>query len=191
MSATRARNPRGQGERLRAPLIDATVATIAETGDVSKVSVRAIAKRAGVSPTALYLHFPDRDAAVEAAIDAGFEAFNAAILDGDDPAAPPRERCRVMGEAYLAFAESQPQLYSVIFTAARPAKEGGEIDRGAGFAGLVQVVAGTGAEQPEAVAVAMWSALHGYAMLLACGTPAGDFEPADAFVRRLGQAFLP
>ena len=44
---------------------------------------------------------------------------------------------------------------------------------------------------PPATAVALWSALHGFAMLGACGPPAGEFEPADAFVRRLGGAFVP
>ena len=50
-----------------------------EVGDADRVSVRAIARRAGVSPTALYLQFPDRDSLVAAAVDAGFDTFNAEL----------------------------------------------------------------------------------------------------------------
>ena len=79
--ATRSRNPRGEGARLREQLLRAASEVLDEVGDADRVSVRAIARRAGVSPTALYLHFPDRDAAVAAAVDAGFVAFNAALRD--------------------------------------------------------------------------------------------------------------
>src|SRR5687767_13454229 len=85
----RQRNPRGQGALLREPLVAAAIELITETGDLSKVSVRAITKRAGVSPTALYLHFPDREALLDAAIDAGFAAFNQTVGEasrsGEDP----------------------------------------------------------------------------------------------------------
>ena len=55
----RARNARGEGDRLREQLLVAAVTLIEDEGDAGRVSVRAIAKAAGVSPTALYLHFPD------------------------------------------------------------------------------------------------------------------------------------
>ena len=60
-----------------------------EVGDADRASVRAIARRAGVSPTALYLQFPDRDALVAAAVDAGFETFNARA-DDRGRRSPPR-----------------------------------------------------------------------------------------------------
>ena len=68
-AVTRERNPRGQGERLRVDLIDAAVDLIAETGSVDGVSLRAAAKRAGVSPMAVYNHFADKDALLVAAVE--------------------------------------------------------------------------------------------------------------------------
>ena len=58
---TRPRNPRGEGNKLSEQLLAAPAEVLNEVGDADKVSVRAIARRAGVSPTALYLQFPDRD----------------------------------------------------------------------------------------------------------------------------------
>ena len=190
-SVTRQRNPRGEGARLRDPLIEATVALIDELGDASKVSVRAITRRAGVSPTALYLHFPDRDAAVEAAVDAGFEAFNAAVLEAAATATEPRERLRAMGLAYLAFAERQPQLYSVLFSARRTYEGSAEVNRSAGFDGLVAlVIAALGSEEAaNDIAVAVWAALHGYATLCPGGSP-GAFPPHEAFIDRLLDAYF-
>jgi AcrR family transcriptional regulator len=181
--ATRQRNPRGEGARLREPLIDAAVAVIAEVGDMSKVSVRAVTKRAGVSPTALYLHFGDRDAIVDAAVDKGFEAFNTAILEAAAGHSGSRDRLRAMGLAYLAFARDQPHLYFVIFSAARSSKGEAEVDRGAAFDALVET-----AGSPD-VAVALWAGLHGYATLADTVT-AKDFPPHGAFVERMLDAYL-
>ncbi|MGH3994367.1 MAG: TetR/AcrR family transcriptional regulator, partial [Pseudonocardiaceae bacterium] len=52
-----ARTPRGQGERLRERLLEAGFDIVAEHGDKSHATIRAVTKRAGVSPTAFYLHF--------------------------------------------------------------------------------------------------------------------------------------
>ena len=90
-AVTRERNPRGQGDRLRADLLDATVDLIAETGSVDGVSLRAAAKRAGVSPMAVYNHFEDKDALLEAAVEHCWDEFQAALAEAmvdPDPAAP-------------------------------------------------------------------------------------------------------
>lgn len=187
-SVTRQRNPRGEGARLREPLIDATVELISELGDAGRVSVRAITKRAGVSPTALYLHFPDRDAVVDAAVDAGFAAFNGAVLGAaTDP--HPRERLRAMGAAYLDFADRQPHLYGVIFSVERDHESSGDVDRTAGFEGLIDVVTELGG--PDDVldkSVALWTALHGYATLRRHTMK--EFPPPDAFLERLLDAYF-
>ena len=58
---SRGRNPRGEGDRLRATLLEAATALLAESEDPDSVSVRAVTRRARVSPTALYLHFENRE----------------------------------------------------------------------------------------------------------------------------------
>jgi AcrR family transcriptional regulator len=188
-SVTRQRNPRGEGARLREPLIEAAVALIDEHGDAGKVSVRAITKRAGVSPTALYLHFPDRDAVVDAAVDAGFAAFNDAVLSAAAAAEDPRDKLRAMGRAYLAFAERQPQLYSVIFSVRRDYEGSAAVDRSAGFDALVHVVAAIGGTDGAHMnAVALWSSLHGYATL--CPSGPKEFPEPEPFVERLLDAYF-
>jgi AcrR family transcriptional regulator len=166
-------------------LIEAAVALIDESGDISKVS-----------PTALYLHFPDRDSLVDAAIDAGFAAFNAAILEAAGGQADARRRLFAMGVAYLAFAERQPALYSVIFGSRRPKQRLVEpardaVDRAAAFDGLVEAVASALGDDHDApqVAIALWSSLHGFAMLRASDTPI-EFPSGDAFVQRLLDAYF-
>ncbi len=195
-TTARRRNPRGEGARLRERLIEATIAVIDDSGDASKVSVRAITGRAGVSPTALYLHFPDRDALIDAAVDAGFGAFNAAILEAAAAQPDARERLLAMAVAYLAFAERQPALYSVIFGSRRPKQRLAEpapdaVDRAAAFEGLVTAVAAARGDEREApqVAVALWSALHGFALLRVAGTPT-EFPSGEDFARRLRDAYF-
>jgi AcrR family transcriptional regulator len=59
-STTRSRNPRGQGERLRAALMDAARDLLLELGDQDKLSVRAVTARAGVTPTRSICTSPTR-----------------------------------------------------------------------------------------------------------------------------------
>lgn len=182
---------------MREQLIEATVALLDAEGDAARLSVRAIAKAAGVSPTALYLQFPDRDALVSAAVDRGFEAFNAALLEAADAHTEPIARIRAMGIAYLRFSERQPALYAVIFSARRPLvprppREGG-VGRNDALNELVATVAAVaphaGEAQPAAVALALWAALHGYAGLRSRAAP-GGWPDGEAFVDLLVSAHL-
>ena len=58
----RQRNPRGHGDRLHSELLDAAVRVLAAHGDTERLSIRAVAAEAQVSPAAVYRHFPDRRA---------------------------------------------------------------------------------------------------------------------------------
>ncbi|MGB3737621.1 MAG: helix-turn-helix domain-containing protein, partial [Ilumatobacter sp.] len=55
-SRVRQRNPRGEGDQLRTDLLEAGADLIAEHGSVDGISLRAVARRTGVSPTAVYRH---------------------------------------------------------------------------------------------------------------------------------------
>jgi AcrR family transcriptional regulator len=190
-SPTRRRNPRGQGGRLREQLVQAAAEALDEVGDASRLSVRAIARRAGVSPTALYLHFPDRDALVAAAVDAGFAAFNAALLAAARTESDPFRRLEATSLAYLAFAERQPALYAVLFSARRPPAEKTRTETGVsydeGFAGLVAVLRecdpALDAAEARELAIAVWSSLHGFATLRAA-RPHFEWPSAEEYVRR-------
>jgi AcrR family transcriptional regulator len=186
----RRRNPRGEGGRLREQLVHAAAEVLNEVGDAERVSVRAIARRAGVSPTALYLHFPDRDALVDAAVEAGFTAFNAALLTAARNESDPVSGLEAMGLAYLAFTERQPALYAVLFSARRPTAPKAPTSAGLrteSFAGLVALLraADPALDPPEAreLAIAVWSSLHGFATLRAA-RPHFEWPSAEEYVRR-------
>lgn len=191
---TRQRNPRGQGARLREQLVQATAEVLDEVGDASRISTRAIARRAGVSPTALYLHFPDRDALVAATVDAGFAAFNAALLTAARSAADPIASIEAMGRAYLAFADRRPALYAVLFSARRPLSTPATVARDEGFDGLVALLRAADpaldAAEARHVAIALWSSLHGFATLRAA-RPRLGWPSAEAHVRRTLAAYVP
>src|ERR1051325_11919283 len=61
-------NARGQGERLRAEIITAAAQMLGDLADDEALSLRAVARAGSVSPTSVYLYFPDRDALVAAAM---------------------------------------------------------------------------------------------------------------------------
>jgi AcrR family transcriptional regulator len=68
-SSARGRNRRGQGERLRRDIIDATLRMLDELGDDEALSLRAVAREVGIAATSVYIHFADRDALVFAALE--------------------------------------------------------------------------------------------------------------------------
>lgn len=69
-----------KGERTRAALIRAAIARFASEG-FNRVSLTDIARDVGVSPTAVYRYFPDKEALFEAAVDADAEALVAFARD--------------------------------------------------------------------------------------------------------------
>ena len=65
---SRGRNPRGQGERLRTDR-RADPVRVRRARDDQALSLRAVARAVGIAATSVYLHFPDRDALVLAALE--------------------------------------------------------------------------------------------------------------------------
>ena len=59
-------NARGQGERLRQEIISAAARMLGDLADDEALSLRAVARAVSISPTSVYLYFPDRDALVAA-----------------------------------------------------------------------------------------------------------------------------
>lgn len=166
----RQRNARGEGDVLREHLLEAATSLLEEHGDAARLSVRAIARAAGVSPTALYLHFPDRDTLVEAAVNRGFEAFDGALIEATAPFANPLDRLRAMGVAYLDFARDRPALYATLFTVRRdPVAEetdcSPDVDRDDAFDALIELVEAIDPVAARERAFCLWAALHGYATL--------------------------
>src|SRR5947209_5384359 len=121
--ATRVRNQRGEGDRLREALLDAASEILGSSHDADALSVRSVTARAGVSPTALYLHFEDKEALAEEVKRRCFAAFGAAL---NEAAAehPDDARAQVVarGVAYLRFAREHPGQYAILFHTYVPRK---------------------------------------------------------------------
>jgi AcrR family transcriptional regulator len=192
-AVTRERNPRGQGERLRADLLRAAVALIAETGSIDGLTLRGAAKRAGVSPMAVYNHFADKDALVAATVQHCWTKFQTAVGDAavdEDPST----RLRQMGEAYVRFATEQPAEYAVLFSGA-PVLPDQVVGIGmSAFDDLVAVVrdvlAANGEDRdPTFVAVQVHTWVHGIVTLAACAPQEhwpGTEPLLDEVMTRLG-----
>ena len=112
----RSRYPRGEGDRLRIDLLDAAADLMAEKGDIDAVSLRAIAGRVGVSPTAVYRHFDDHVSLLRAAVENCWAEFEAALERAADESDDPYDRLRRSGQAYVRFAMEQPGKYHVLFS---------------------------------------------------------------------------
>lgn len=100
---------------LRAALLTAAIESL-EAGE--SFSLRAVARRAGVSPTAPYRHFADREALESAVAVKGFkdlrEDLRTALADAEHPAEPDKV-ISALGVAYVAFALRRPAVFRLMF----------------------------------------------------------------------------
>jgi AcrR family transcriptional regulator len=168
-------NPRGLGDRLRAELLDAARDLLLELGDQSKLSVRAVTARAGVTPNALYLHFADRNALLSAIMTAGYKEFRTALQAATPETSDPIEQLRAYSRTYLEFAAQRPGLYRVLFmTTIRegvpvPARDGptGEDEGVDAFNDFLEIVTRCLPNGPDPFthSAYIWAGLHGYATL--------------------------
>ena len=115
----RRRNPRGQGDRLRADIIEAASRLLADPA-APPLTLRGVARAAGVAATSVYLHFADTDALVLAVADQHFGEMLAVQQAARDAAGPPRAAVRAMALAYCDFGLANPGLYQVMFASPLP-----------------------------------------------------------------------
>jgi len=169
------------GAELRARILHASVALIEEEG-LAKLSMREVARRAGVTHQAPYHHFADREAILGEIAEEGFRML-ADCLEQADPKSgrTPEamiERITAVGSAYVHFACRHPAHFRIMF---RPELVDLENCPGAKAEGenaftIVQrliheaVEAGIPAAPSEGAFFALyWSIGHGLACLLLDG----------------------
>jgi len=143
------------------------------TEGVGGVSMRRIADRVGVSATAIYRHFRDKEAILEEIINAGL-AILSNYLGPPLQAPDPFQRLKGLIEAYLRFAIEQPRYFDLAFMVpGHPTKLPEELERQAHatFRTAVEQVglcmkAGIFRQgDPIQTAVYLWSTAHGLLML--------------------------
>jgi AcrR family transcriptional regulator len=170
----RTKNPVGAGGRLRDELLAAAGRLLEAEGDPEAVTLRAVAREAGIAAPSVYLQFADRDALLRAVLVEHFAEFQraieAAIASGDDPAG--RLLCGCL--AYLRFAEERPGSYRVIFETMYPRWPdlmSAELPGMSAFQVLVDGVAAcidsrvARPGDPFQIATDIWVAMHGMVSL--------------------------
>jgi AcrR family transcriptional regulator len=116
-SATRRqRNRRGEGGHLREELISAARALLASAEAESDLTIRGVARAAGVHPQAFYLHFDNLDALLYAVYAAEFAELTHALQQAAAQAAPGEPTLRAMCQEYGRFALSQPARYRLLMS---------------------------------------------------------------------------
>jgi AcrR family transcriptional regulator len=161
---------------LRAALIRAGLAILAEEG-VQALTLRAAARRAGVSHNAPYRHFADKEALLAAIAEEGFLDLAARVEEARARAqGGPRAQLEESGWAYVQFALAHPDHLRVMFDVpiTDPQAHPGLLAAGArAFNVLVEIIeAGQRAGEIVAgnsrqLAFAAWSMVHGLGLLLA------------------------
>lgn len=162
---------------LRRTLLDAALAMIEKSG-VGALSLREVARQAGVTHAAPYRHFRDRDALIVALGIEGFQGLglemSASLAEPMDPLA----RVRALGVAYVRYAVAHPAHFKVMFSSELHAGDESPELRAAGeptLAALVEVISDAQAcgqlerGDARALAVPAWSMVHGLATLLVEG----------------------
>jgi AcrR family transcriptional regulator len=158
---------------LREQLLAAGESALAEI-PVEEVTLREIARRAGVSHAAPKHHFPTLGDLLAEIAARGFEKFIAELAIGAShaPASTPDGRLAGMARAYVRFAENNPAVYGLMFgkrdmmlvtphLATAMMNAWGQLETEA--AGVV------GPMRASQAAITIWSVVHGFAMLKLAG----------------------
>lgn len=181
---------------LRRALIDATVDLLDET-TIEGLSLRQVAKKAGVSHAAPYRHFEDKEALLAVVAEEGFLDFvsylkQAVAAFPDDPL----QQFSASGQAYVRYALEHPTHYRLMFAEfslsnsqyeplIRASNHSFEV-----LVGIIQLGQQQGVFRqgdPQLMAVAAWTQVHGMAMLLLSGRLGGK-DQGEAAIASLSAA---
>jgi len=163
---------------LRQALLDAAVVAIRESGP-ENLSLRAIARRVGVSQTAPYRHFADKNDLLAELARQAFDDINDVITQYTESGNTASERLEQAAIAYLHYAIINPEKYRLVF--------GNHVQNRFDYSNLVTsgrrcfesflTLMNTGIKngefidsEPMTLSNTIWSAIHGFAFLCIDGT---------------------
>lgn len=169
--------------RLREAVIEAALAEIQAVG-AARISMREIARRAGVSHAAPAHHFGDKRGIFTAIATEGFRL----LRQGNEPSIGEPAALLRGGLGYISFAVNHPAHFEVMFRPDLYDNEDEELRaaRDRAFEVLYMAVEqGLGSDDPDAVlgtSMAAWSLVHGFSALLLGGNfPAELTADPDGF----------
>ena len=176
-------------------------------GGLERLSMRAVAQRAGVSATAIYHYFANKQELVERIVELGFHRFDEHLqMSIATHPVGSMERLTALGEAYIQFALDNRQYFQVIFNIETSNPKAIEDLPGHGGYNLlndcVRDAIASGSIKPgnpDVIALYLWTLVHGVVTLtLACqlrdnlptgskgaqGTPAELLRQFTPFIRQ-------
>ncbi len=150
---------------------------VLERDGLAGLTLRAVAREAGVSHAAPTHHFGDLTGLVRELAAIGFRQFNDARIAAGATGATPLEKGLARAKAYIAYAQAHPGMYGLMFRTERLDMSRPSLHEAANasFAGLAGSIGATRHEQIQeralsleqaAAIVRAWSLVHGFTMLL-------------------------
>jgi len=194
------RKAKGDGYLRRAEILRAAERIFVERG-YEGATIRKIADEVGVSSTALYMHFRDKD---QILLEICTGAMERLLAGSTEIAALPVDavtRVRMMLEGYIRFALENPNAYQLVFMSRQPFADEPDkrhlaMDLGnqcrETFLGPIREIAAQGrlrTGDPRAAHQALWAAGHGMIALMIT-KPGFDWVPADELTRVLLDGLL-
>lgn len=168
---------------LRTALLEAGLAAL-EGPDGREPSLRELARAVGVSATAVYRHFPDKQALTSALAWEGFRQLGEVQQAAFDTAGGGGAGFSETGRAYVRFALAHPALFRLMFTQGAPVERPGETDAAAALL-MANTRAQSGSPaQAERLALQAWAIAHGVAMLMLDGRIPADPALIDRLIDR-------
>lgn len=171
---------------LRSTLLAGAERTLRDKG-AGALSLRELAREAGVSHAAPGRHFKDKRALLDALALNGYDRLARALEDADDPALPLQPRLTTLARTYLHFAIDNAELLELMY-ARKHDPEAAEqmatgVDRTVGLLGRVLAGAQQRGEiieaDPHHLSLTVGAALHGTATFT-CGGMLGHEEALAA-----------
>jgi len=147
---------------LRNALLAAARAVLEDEG-LAELSVRAVARRAGVSHAAPYRHFPNQESLLVELAQEGFVELRSELSKVAAQKGGESDRIAKLGGAYMRFVAQRPGLARLMFGPQLPNRE--RFPPLAEAADAVGVEIGRALGDP-ALGLAVWAAIHGLAMLI-------------------------
>ncbi|MFM9447503.1 TetR/AcrR family transcriptional regulator [Streptomyces acidiscabies] len=186
MSAPSGNRPYHHGD-LRSTLLHSAERTLREKG-VAALSLRELARTAGVSHAAPGRHFKDKQALLDALALDGYDRLNTAMDEASDPALSLEPRLTSLARAYLTFATEHSELLELMYTRKHDpdsaAQFTGAVERSlSAFLNLITDAKASGEivdADLDSITLLTATSLHGLAALVAAGA-----YPAEEILARL------
>ena len=152
-----------------------------EGPDGKAPSLRELAREVGVSATAVYRHFPDKQALDKALSLEGLKLMGAQQKAAGEKVGGGPKGFAEAGREYVRFALAHPALFRLMFTQGEPIDQTDDCDPARELLTEYTRALATDHDKAERLALQAWSIAHGIAMLMLDGRIPAD----DAIIDRL------